>query len=63
MLYIKYLGSRPNVLQKTDVFVVDNEQCNRWYESRGSKFKISSTQMCAGHEDGGRDSCWVSYFN
>ncbi|XP_045537313.1 trypsin-1 [Papilio machaon] len=53
------IGSRPNVLQKTDVFVVTNDECNNWYESQGSKIKIISTQMCAGHEQGGRDSCWA----
>ncbi|KOB70504.1 Serine protease H42 [Operophtera brumata] len=26
----------------------------------GSKVKVIGTQMCAGFEDGGRDSCWVS---
>ncbi|CAG9788863.1 unnamed protein product [Diatraea saccharalis] len=53
-------GSRPDILQKTSVLVVTNEECNEWYQSQGSKIKVISTQMCAGHEDGGRDSCWVS---
>lgn len=52
-------GSRPNVLQKTEVTVVTNDQCNSWYKSQGSKIKVISTQMCAGHEVGGRDSCWA----
>ncbi|XP_026321644.1 transmembrane protease serine 9-like [Hyposmocoma kahamanoa] len=52
-------GSRPNVLQKTDVVVVTNDECNQWYQSQGSKVKVISTQMCAGHEQGGRDSCWA----
>ncbi|KAG6450626.1 hypothetical protein O3G_MSEX006696 [Manduca sexta] len=54
-------GSRPNILQKTEVTVVTNDQCNQWYQSTGSKVKIFPTQMCAGHENGGRDSCWVIY--
>ncbi|CAK1587157.1 unnamed protein product [Parnassius mnemosyne] len=53
------IGSRPNILQKTDVVVVTNDECNNWYESQGSKVKIISTQMCAGYEQGGRDSCWA----
>ncbi|CAH2044087.1 unnamed protein product, partial [Iphiclides podalirius] len=53
------IGTRPNILQKTDVVVVTNDECNSWYESQGSKVKIVSTQMCAGHEQGGRDSCWA----
>lgn len=40
--------------------VVENGVCNSWYESRGSKVKVIATQMCAGFEQGGRDSCWVS---
>ncbi|XP_013189667.2 trypsin-1-like [Amyelois transitella] len=52
-------GSRPNVLQKTVVVVVTNEECNNWYQSQGSKVKVIPTQMCAGHEQGGRDSCWA----
>ncbi|CAH2093147.1 unnamed protein product [Euphydryas editha] len=53
------VGIRPNILQKTDVIVVENGVCNNWYESRGSKVRIIATQMCAGHEQGGRDSCWA----
>ncbi|CAB3230683.1 unnamed protein product [Arctia plantaginis] len=52
-------GSRPNVLKKTEVTVVTNDQCNSWYRSQGSKVKIIPSQMCAGHEVGGRDSCWA----
>ncbi|KAG7312065.1 hypothetical protein JYU34_001514 [Plutella xylostella] len=44
---------------KTDVQVVSNDECNDWYKSQGTKVKVISTQMCAGHEDGGRDSCWA----
>ncbi|XP_045500612.1 transmembrane protease serine 9 [Colias croceus] len=53
------IGERPNILQKTDVIVVDNDDCNSWYKSQGSKVTIIGTQMCAGHEQGGRDSCWA----
>ncbi|CAH0725548.1 unnamed protein product, partial [Brenthis ino] len=53
------IGTRPNVLQKTEVVVVENGECNRWYESQGSKVRVIATQMCAGYEQGGRDSCWA----
>ncbi|XP_062532943.1 trypsin-1 isoform X1 [Bombyx mori] len=52
-------GDRSNILQKTEVTVVTNDQCNQWYQSQGSKVKIIPTQMCAGYENGGRDSCWA----
>ncbi|XP_041982016.1 trypsin-1-like [Aricia agestis] len=53
------VGARPNILQKAEVLVVANDECNTWYESKGSKVKVIATQMCAGHEEGGRDSCWA----
>ncbi|XP_032518942.2 trypsin-1-like [Danaus plexippus] len=53
------IGERPNVLQKTEVTVVENGECNSWYESQGSKVRIIATQMCAGYKQGGRDSCWA----
>jgi hypothetical protein len=39
---------------------VDNDTCRNWYKSKGKKTKILDSQMCAGYEQGGRDSCWVS---
>ncbi|CAK1555580.1 unnamed protein product [Leptosia nina] len=53
------IGDRPNILQKADVLVVNNDVCNDWYKSQGSKIKVVGTQICAGHESGGRDSCWA----
>lgn len=58
--YVIFTGVRPNILQKTEVVVVENGECNSWYESKGSKVRVIATQMCAGYEQGGRDSCWVS---
>jgi hypothetical protein len=53
------LGGRADVLQKVTLLVVDNETCKDWYKSKGKKTKILDSQMCAGYEQGGRDSCWV----
>jgi hypothetical protein len=53
------LGGRADVLQKVTLLVVDNETCRDWYKSKGKKTKILDSQMCAGYEQGGRDSCWV----
>ncbi|KAG8235507.1 hypothetical protein J437_LFUL015741 [Ladona fulva] len=52
-------GGRADKLQKVQVVIVDNEQCLDWYHSQGKKIKILDSQMCAGHENGGRDSCWA----
>jgi hypothetical protein len=53
------LGGRTDVLQKVTLLVVDNETCKDWYKAKGKKTKILDSQMCAGYEQGGRDSCWV----
>ncbi|XP_046988440.1 serine proteinase stubble-like [Schistocerca americana] len=52
-------GVRADVLQKVNVQVVDNEQCRDWYKSQGKKTKILDSQICAGFEVGGKDSCWA----
>lgn len=48
---------RPDVLQKVEVQVVANDICNEWYASQKTSVKINPTQMCAGFEEGGKDSC------
>ncbi|XP_015609738.2 coagulation factor IX [Cephus cinctus] len=50
---------RADVLQKVGVRVVENSVCKEWYASQGKKTRVEPEQMCAGHEDGGRDSCWA----
>ncbi|KAF4522293.1 hypothetical protein B566_EDAN011001 [Ephemera danica] len=52
-------GGRADVLQKVNLQIVDNARCIDWYRSQGMKIKIISSQMCAGFEQGGRDSCWA----
>ncbi|KAL6266684.1 hypothetical protein P5V15_003523 [Pogonomyrmex californicus] len=51
---------RADVLQKVDVRVVANTVCDEWYASQGKSIQIGPKQMCAGWEEGLRDSCWVS---
>jgi hypothetical protein len=53
-------GGRADVLQKVKLQIVDNARCLDWYHSQGKKINILSSQMCAGFENGGKDSCWVS---
>lgn len=40
--------------------VIEREKCQQWYTSQGKKTKIQETQICAGYEKGGIDSCWVN---
>nr|XP_012225654.1 PREDICTED: transmembrane protease serine 9 [Linepithema humile] len=50
---------RADVLQKVEVRVVANTVCREWYASQGKSILVESTQMCAGWEQGMRDSCWA----
>ncbi|EEB10689.1 tripsin, putative [Pediculus humanus corporis] len=52
-------GRRPDILQKVQVNVFDNDKCRDWYSSQGKNVKILNTQLCAGHESGGKDACWA----
>nr|XP_034172857.1 transmembrane protease serine 9-like [Osmia lignaria] len=50
---------RADVLQKVDVRVIENNVCREWYASQGKSTRVGEKQMCAGHEEGGRDACWA----
>ncbi|KAG5895725.1 hypothetical protein JTB14_025672 [Gonioctena quinquepunctata] len=52
-------GSRANNLQKARVNIIENDECRTWYQSQGKKTKIQDSHICAGHKNGGRDSCWA----
>ncbi|GLV46395.1 hypothetical protein CBL_20738 [Carabus blaptoides fortunei] len=52
-------GGRATVLQKANVNVIGTETCRQWYKSQGKKTKIQDSQICAGHQQGGVDSCWA----
>ncbi|XP_031837453.2 trypsin-1 [Nomia melanderi] len=50
---------RADILQKVDVRVIENSVCREWYASEGKSTRVEVKQMCAGHEEGGRDTCWT----
>ncbi|XP_050302337.1 trypsin-1-like [Anthonomus grandis grandis] len=52
-------GGRATILQKAKVQVIETEKCRTWYKSQGKKTKITESQICAGHEQGGVDACWA----
>lgn len=52
-------GGRAKILQKARVNVIETQVCQKWYATQGKKTKIQDTQICAGHEQGGVDACWV----
>ncbi|KAM7356121.1 trypsin 3A1 isoform 1-T1 [Cochliomyia hominivorax] len=54
------VGERADVLRKASVRVWNNNACERSYQLNGRPNSIiSDTQLCAGYENGGIDSCWA----
>lgn len=47
----------PGVLQKVDVQVLDRDTCQQWMKNVGRKEVIYPNMLCAGYQDGTRDSC------
>lgn len=45
------------LLQKVDVPIIENSECERWHRTRGIDLKIFPEMMCAGYEDGLKDAC------
>lgn len=45
------------LLQKVDVPIISNDQCERWHDEKGISITISSEMMCAGYEEGKKDAC------
>lgn len=55
-------GDPANILQKGSVNVWKNSNCQESFLEKGSDIIITDKQICAGHVNGGIDSCWVSSF-
>ena len=52
-------GRHATKLQKVDVPILTNEKCKQWLEEGKKALVISDNSMCAGYEEGGKDSCNV----
>lgn len=52
-------GNRADTLQKAVVNVWNSEKCQRMYRENANGLMLTERQLCAGHEAGGVDSCWV----
>lgn len=44
-----------------DVPVLANEKCKQWLEEGKKALTITDKSMCAGYEEGGKDSCNVTF--
>ena len=63
-LLFLFLGvaTYPSILQEVRVQVISADQCQRWFKSAGKKVIIYKENfLCAGYEDGGKDSCKVRH--
>ncbi len=54
-------GKRANTLQKVDVPILANKDCQQWYKDEKKSLTIINSALCAGLENGGKDSCQVGF--
>lgn len=54
-------GVLPTVLQEVRVPIVSNDKCKNMFLSAGRHEIIPDIFMCAGYDEGGRDSCQASF--
>ena len=52
-------GVLPTILQEVRVPIVSNDKCKNMFLSAGRHEYIPDIFMCAGYDEGGRDSCQV----
>ena len=53
-------GSVPNVLHQVSVPIIDNEKCQNMFIKSGHKKTVRESFLCAGYDEGKKDSCEVS---
>lgn len=58
-VFNQFAENRADVLQKAEVKVWTNEDCQTSFSLQKKAQKIQPTQMCAGRKIGGIDACWV----
>lgn len=55
-------GNVPNILHQVSVPIIDNEKCQNMFIKSGHNKKVRESFLCAGYDNGEKDSCEVRIF-
>lgn len=57
---LKYGGDVPNILHQVSVPIMNNTKCQQMFTRSGHKKTVRDSFLCAGYDEGKKDSCEVS---
>ena len=52
-------GNVPNILHQVTVPIIDNDKCQNMFIKSGHKKTVRESFLCAGYDEGKKDSCEV----
>ena len=58
-LFIFLAGNVPNILHQVTVPIIDNDKCQNMFIKSGHKKTVRESFLCAGYDEGKKDSCEV----
>ena len=53
-------GNVPNILHQVEVPIINNDKCQNMFIRSGHKKTVRESFLCAGYDNGKKDSCEVS---
>lgn len=64
-VYFYIVGNRygTRLLQKVEVPIISNKECEMWHHWKGINVRIFPEMLCAGFENGQKDACVVRPVN